>query len=380
MAQKGTLILVGTGVRSLCQLTPEAIHEIEKADRIYYALRDATTEGFIKNRNKYALDCYQLVINDEGIPEVDVYIQIAEIMLSDVRKGLYVVCVCFGHPGLFMSPNRRAMAIALAGGYITRMIPGISVQDCLLADLGIDPSFVGCLTCEARDFLMHDHLGLTSRHVIMFEVGYLGLYGDDNDVDYLTVFFDKLDQIYGVSHPLVNYTAATSPIMQPIIDQLTVGCLRKPEVRKRITSSSTLYFPPKELLPLNEFASELVNRGKASHEQLKRAMFPGRPLYQIVGKDCITEAYSDYEKKVIAGIPNRKISKHYRVYRASVAMQRAIEQVYFQSDIREEYLRSPSSFAAGIPGLTDSEARALASGDFPKINSTMKSGNLDEVS
>ncbi|KAK6340595.1 hypothetical protein TWF696_008921 [Orbilia brochopaga] len=182
MAQKGSLTLVGTGVRSLCQLTLEAIQEIEKADSIYYAVRDAVTEGFIKNKNNKAFDLYQLFINDEAIPEVDVYIQMAEVMLSDVRKGLYVVGVFFGHPGLFMSPNRRALAIARAEGYIARMLPGVSVEDCLLADLGIDPSFVGCLTCEARDFLMHDHLGLTSRHVVMFEIGYLGFYGDDSDV------------------------------------------------------------------------------------------------------------------------------------------------------------------------------------------------------
>ena len=74
------------------------------------------------------------------------------------------------------------MAIAQAEGYKTRMLPGISVDDCLLADLGIDPSFVGCLTCEARDFLIHDYLDLQVRHVIMYEAGQLGFYGVDTDV------------------------------------------------------------------------------------------------------------------------------------------------------------------------------------------------------
>jgi len=103
-------------------------------------------------------------------------------MLSDVRKGLYVVGACYGHPGLFMSPTRRAMAIAQAEGYMTRMLPGVSVEDCLFADLGIDPSFVGSLMCEARDFIIHDHVGLTSRHVIMYEAGQLGFYGVDSGV------------------------------------------------------------------------------------------------------------------------------------------------------------------------------------------------------
>jgi len=106
-------------------------------------------------------------------------------MLSDVRKGLYVVGAFYGHPGLFVSPVRRAMAIAQAEGYMTRMLPGISADDCLLADLGIDPGFVGCLTCEAQDFLIHDHVGFTGRHVIMYEVGQLNFYGVDSSVSFL---------------------------------------------------------------------------------------------------------------------------------------------------------------------------------------------------
>lgn len=103
-------------------------------------------------------------------------------MVSDLRKGLHVVGAFYGHPGLFMSPTRRAMAIAQAEGYMTRMLPGVSSEDCLLADLGIDPSFVGCLTCEARDFLIHDHSDLTARHVIMYETAQLGYYGVDTSV------------------------------------------------------------------------------------------------------------------------------------------------------------------------------------------------------
>ncbi|KAJ6258203.1 hypothetical protein Dda_7122 [Drechslerella dactyloides] len=379
MAQKGSLILVGTGIRSLCQLTLETIQEIEKADSIYYAVRDAATEGFIKSKNKNSLDLYQLSINDEAIPEADVYIQIAEVMLSDVRKGLYVVGAFFGHPGLFMSPTRRAMAIAQAEGHMAKMLPGISVGDCLLADLGIDPSFVGCLTCEARDFLMHDHLGLTSRHVVMFETGYLGFYGDDSGIDYFRILVNKLDQIYGASHPLVNYTAAISPIMQPVIDRLTIDDLRKPEIRKRITSASTLYFPPKELLPPNKFARELIAQGKTGEEQLTRAAFPNRPLYQLVGGSSIPDAYSEHATKVIAAIPNRKISPNYPLYRASPAMQGAIEQIYLRSDIRQDYLRSPASFTAGVSALTEIETTALASGEFSKVDAAMKSGNLDEI-
>ncbi|KAK6335014.1 hypothetical protein TWF718_010456 [Orbilia javanica] len=380
MPQSGSLTLVGTGVRSLCQLTLEAIQEIEQADVIYYAVRDAATEGFIKKKNKKAVDLYQYFINDEDISEADIYIQIAEVMLADTRKGQRVVGVFFGHPGLFMSPNRRALAIAQAEGYTTKMLPGVSVDDCLLADLGIDPSFIGCLTCEARDFLIHDHLGLTSRHVIMFEVGYLGFYGDDSKTDYFEYFVNKLEETYGNSHSLVNYTAAISPLTQPVIDRLTIGGLRTPEVRKRITSASTLYFPPKDILPLNKFATQILDEGITTNEQFQHAIFPGRPLYQLVGQTLPPEAYSERAQKAISALPGRKVSPRYPVYRASSTMQTAIEDIYLKEKARADYLTSPASFTASLePGLKDAEKIALESGDFAQIDAVMKSGNLDQA-
>jgi hypothetical protein len=33
------------------------------------------------------------------------------------------------------------------------MLPGISAEDCLFADLGIDPGIYGCQSYEATDFL-----------------------------------------------------------------------------------------------------------------------------------------------------------------------------------------------------------------------------------
>ncbi|KAK6510652.1 hypothetical protein TWF506_009754 [Arthrobotrys conoides] len=380
MAQNGSLILVGTGVRSICQLTLEAIQEIERADIIYYAVRDATAEGFIKQKNREAVDLYKYFINDEEIPEADLYIQIAEVMLADIRKGLRVVGAFFGHPGLFMSPNRRALAIAQAEGYMAKMLPGVSVDDCLLADLGIDPSFVGCLTCEARDFMIHDHLGLTSRHVIMYEVGYLGFYGDDSKTDYFEYFVNRLEQTYGNSHSLINYTAAISPLMEPIMEHLTIGDLRKPAIRKQITSASTLYFPPKDVPPLNKFACDLLDRGVTSKEQFQHAIFPGRPLYQLLGKTLPLEAYSKHAQEVIAALASRKVSPRYPLYHASAAMQSAMEDIYLKNQVRDDYLTSPASFTAKLaPGLKKIEKVALASGEYSKIHAAMKSGNLDQM-
>lgn len=95
-------------------------------------------------------------------------------MVADVRKGLRVVGAFYGHPAKFMHPTRRALAIAQAEGHTIMMLPGISTEDCLMADLGIDPSFSGLQITDAPDFLMYDRPLLTSSHVVMYEVGQLG--------------------------------------------------------------------------------------------------------------------------------------------------------------------------------------------------------------
>jgi len=54
------------------------------------------------------------------------------------------------------------------------MLPGISAEDCLFADLGIDPSFMGCQTVEATDLLLRNRPLITSGHVLIWQVGVVG--------------------------------------------------------------------------------------------------------------------------------------------------------------------------------------------------------------
>ncbi|KAJ2931620.1 hypothetical protein H1R20_g5340, partial [Candolleomyces eurysporus] len=77
-------------------------------------------------------------------------------MLSKVRSGQDVVGLFYGHPGVFAHPSHRAIKIAREEGYLAKMLPGISAEDCLFADLGIDPSINGTTTYEATDLLTHD--------------------------------------------------------------------------------------------------------------------------------------------------------------------------------------------------------------------------------
>lgn len=178
---------------------------------------------------------------------------------------------------------------------------------------------------------------------------------------------------------MVMYVAAISSIMEPVIDRLTIGDLYKPEVRKRISYITTFYFPPKDSPPLTNYVQDLQAQGQLTEEQYENSMFPRKPLYQLVGTDPLPEAYTEYAKKAIAGLASRKISSRYRAYSASPAMQRAVENISLNLDTREVYFRDKEAFAKSIEGLKDEEREALASGDFVRISSAMKNGQVDSV-
>ena len=70
-------------------------------------------------------------------------------------RGHRIVAAFYGHPGVFTYPTDESIRRARAEGYHARMLAGISAEDCLIADLGVDPARNGCQSYEATDFLLN---------------------------------------------------------------------------------------------------------------------------------------------------------------------------------------------------------------------------------
>jgi hypothetical protein len=67
-----------------------------------------------------------------------------------------------------------AAIISLFAGIKAYILPAVSAEDCLFADLGIDPSYPGLQTLEATDMLLRRRMLLTDSHVIIWQVGCVG--------------------------------------------------------------------------------------------------------------------------------------------------------------------------------------------------------------
>jgi hypothetical protein len=124
------------------------------------------------------------------------------------------------------------------------MLPGISAEDCLFADVGIDPGENGCQSFEATDFLACRRRFDPSSELILWQVGVLGesnvRRGMTCRPERLKVLIDHLRRHYPARHRVVLYEAAPFPICDPVIKRVPLGSLEK----HTIQPMTTLYVPP----------------------------------------------------------------------------------------------------------------------------------------
>jgi hypothetical protein len=123
------------------------------------------------------------------------------------------------------------------------MLPGISAEDCLIADLGVDPALLGCQSYEATDFLIRPRRFDPSTAMILWQIGLIGNLGfwkeGDDRSDGFAVLVAVLEPHYGADHRVYIYEAAMSAMQPPRIDPMPLAMLPT----ARVTAISTLFIP-----------------------------------------------------------------------------------------------------------------------------------------
>ena len=238
----GSLTVVGTGICAVAQATIEAQGTIRNADKVLHLVTDSVTTEWLRGLNPTAeslTDCYQ-----EGEPRIYAYERMTEKILSWVRRGLSVCVALYGHPGVFVRPSHDAIRKARKEGFPAKMLPGVSAEDCLFADLGFDPASSGCQSYEATDFLTRRPRFEPSSHLVLWQVSVIGdmTYSARGDYrrDGLQVLMDVLTEHYSPDHEVVLYLAALYSVCEPEIQRLPL--LGLPNAR--VSPTATLYVPP----------------------------------------------------------------------------------------------------------------------------------------
>ncbi len=128
-------------------------------------------------------------------------------------------------------------------GFYTKILPGISAEDCLFSDLMIDPGSCGCQSFEATDFLIHRKKHDNSAHLILWQVDIIGVrhnpssYNNEKGIRLLVNF---LREQYSLEHEVYVYEAAQYPGFESKISKFPLKMLHE----IKLSSISTLYIPP----------------------------------------------------------------------------------------------------------------------------------------
>jgi uncharacterized protein YabN with tetrapyrrole methylase and pyrophosphatase domain len=78
--------------------------------------------------------------------------------------------VFYGHPTVFAKSALDAVIKLEKENYVTKILPAISSEDCLFADLRIDPGSDGCQSYEATDFLIRRKKIDPTSHLILWQI------------------------------------------------------------------------------------------------------------------------------------------------------------------------------------------------------------------
>ena len=184
-----------------------------------------------------------------GVPRRRIYEEMVDEILRPVREGKRVCAVFYGQPGIHVEPSHEAVRRARDEGFEARMLPAVSAEDCLVADLGVDPGERGWQSWEATGFLLHGFRPDPTAGLVLWQVNGIGTldWNLDPDPRGLQALAEVLGELYPPEHELVFYRASIYPIVpgkavrMPLRELATLGS----------PPASTLYVPPLPSRPVD---------------------------------------------------------------------------------------------------------------------------------
>jgi uncharacterized protein YabN with tetrapyrrole methylase and pyrophosphatase domain len=251
--QAGSIVCVGTGMTLGSHIAPLCRSYIEQADVVFTGVSNHIVQLWLNDMNA---DVRSLqVYYHEGKDRRITYREMVDAMLTEVRAGKKVVGAFYGHPGVFAWAPHKVIEEARAEGYAAHMEPGISAEDCLYADLGVDPGQVGSQHYEASQFMFYQRNIDPSAYLILWQVGIAGdksaarFYTDNA---YRVLLTELLCEYYPQDHQIALYECPTLPIDKARIDWMPLQDF----AAAKVSQHTTMLVPPSKKMVKNQYIIE----------------------------------------------------------------------------------------------------------------------------
>ncbi|WP_448211109.1 SAM-dependent methyltransferase [Colwellia sp. MEBiC06753] len=252
----GSLVCVGVGMTLGAHICPISRSHIEQADKVFILMSNGIVESWVAamNPNSESLQQYY----QEGKSRHITYQEMVTAITQEVETGKKVTAAFYGHPGVFACVAHKAINYLHQAGYSAHMEAGISAEDCLYADLTIDPGKTGCIHYEASQFMFFKRQIDTAAHLILWQVGIAGdqtLSKMSTDVEYKQLLVELLLEHYPADHEVILYEAKVLPIQQVRKEQVKLRDLAKANLKME----TTLVIQPATKLVENTKLRALLN-------------------------------------------------------------------------------------------------------------------------
>ena len=166
------LTLVGMGIRAGVHMTVESRLAIEQATRVFTSSPIPSPKLASANSIRAAESLSHLY--QTGKPRIEIYETIIAKILDELESAGDLCVAFYGHPGVLSHPAWESIRRARATGKSARMLPAISTEDSLFADLGIDIGRAGLQSFEATRFLYYNYNFDPSAGLVLWQVSVLG--------------------------------------------------------------------------------------------------------------------------------------------------------------------------------------------------------------
>lgn len=260
--KRGRLVCIGTGISHVEQISMAAKTYLQRADVVFGVMPNSLADDWIQQNNPNYVNMQKYY--GGGKSRHQTYFEMASAMLCEVRAGKDVCCALYGHPGVMANIAHLAIGLARKEGYAAKMEPGISAEDCLFADLGLDPCYHGCASYETTQLLFSKHTVDPGAVLILWQISLAAEYTLKNfstTRDNLQITVDFLHQWYDLNHEVIIYEASFLVGQAPRIEKIPLK--RLPEAK--LNPESTLVILPNERA---EYNNEMLEKFGLTEDDL----------------------------------------------------------------------------------------------------------------
>ena len=236
----GTIVIAGLGIRGRDQVTDEVRRSLRDVDVVFHSVSDDGTREWLESMAADARDLNDLYT--DGRPRIDTYRAMADLVVGCAAAGAAVMFAVYGHPCVLHTGVQLTLRVAAEREIPTRILPGVSSVDGMLAAAGIDFGFGGLHVLEASDMLMYGRIPQTEGHVVILEVAVAGPRvhrSDGHRGVYVDHLIRRLATLYPPDHPALHFRLAAAAAGSASLVWTTVGRL----LEQRWTNASSLYLP-----------------------------------------------------------------------------------------------------------------------------------------